>query len=322
MAGFFFYYARTKCVRRSELVCERADGLGETRNIDASTSAAPETFARIARRFDLSIVAQPRPETSGTDEMLAEAALFGSGRPVLIVPYIQQAGLKLDRVMVCWDGSRVAARATADALPLLTRAGTTELVTVTDASSDPDEIPGIDIRRAPRAARHQGGAQADRPRRRRCRKSDPVTRRRYIRRSHRHGRLRSFAAARIRARRHDTGPAAIHDGSDIHVSLIKLLRPGEFMASKIVLRAALLIVLAKPPAAPQSPRTRHRRAAGRSSPNSAASAMPSAGPARARMPARRRSAQLDDHTDLDEFMDRLRPGLQSTHADGRLPILA
>jgi nucleotide-binding universal stress UspA family protein len=124
----------------------------QTRNIDASTSAAPETFARIARRFDLSIVAQPRPETSGTDEMLAEAALFGSGRPVLVVPYIQQAGLKLDRVMVCWDGSRVAARATADALPLLTRAGTTELVTVTDASSDPDEIPGIDI--AEHLARH------------------------------------------------------------------------------------------------------------------------------------------------------------------------
>jgi nucleotide-binding universal stress UspA family protein len=68
------------------------------------------------------------------------------------VPYIQQAGLKLDRVMVCWDGSRVAARATADALPLLARAGTTELVTVTDASGDADEIPGIDI--AGHLARH------------------------------------------------------------------------------------------------------------------------------------------------------------------------
>jgi nucleotide-binding universal stress UspA family protein len=139
-------------IKRFDDTARRNAVSAETRNIDTSASTAPETFARIARRFDLSIVAQPRPETPGTDEMLAEAALFGSGRPVLVVPYIQQAGLKLDRVMVCWDGSRVAARATADALPLLARAGTTELVTVTDASGDADEIPGIDI--AGHLARH------------------------------------------------------------------------------------------------------------------------------------------------------------------------
>ena len=132
-------------IKRFDEIARRNAVSAETRNIDTSVSTAPETFARIARRFDLSIVAQPRPETPGTDEMMAEAALFGSGRPVLVVPYIQQAGLKLDRVMVCWDGSRVAARATADALPLLAMAGTTELVTVTDASGDQDEIPGFDI---------------------------------------------------------------------------------------------------------------------------------------------------------------------------------
>ena len=84
--------------------------------------------------------------------MFVEAALFGSGRPVLIVPYIQQAGLKLDRVLVCWDGSRTAARATADALPLLAKAETTEVITVTDGAGDQDEIPGFDI--AKHLARH------------------------------------------------------------------------------------------------------------------------------------------------------------------------
>ncbi len=124
----------------------------ETRNIDSSSSTAADTFARIARRFDLSIVPQPRPDTPGSDALFVEAALFGSGRPVLVVPYIQQGGLKLDRVMVCWDGSRAAARATADALPLLAKAGTTEVVTVTDGSREEDEIPGIDL--AKHLARH------------------------------------------------------------------------------------------------------------------------------------------------------------------------
>ena len=45
------------------------------------------------------------------DNLMIEGPLFDSGRPVLVVPYIQRAGLKLDRVMVCWDGGRNAARA-------------------------------------------------------------------------------------------------------------------------------------------------------------------------------------------------------------------
>ena len=131
----------------------RRNGISaESRRIEAGASSAPDTFARIARRFDLSIVSQPRPDSSGSDQMFVEAALFGSGRPVLIVPYIQAAGLKLDRVMVCWDGSRAAARATADALPLLAKAGATEVVTVTDGSADQDEFLGVDL--AKHLARH------------------------------------------------------------------------------------------------------------------------------------------------------------------------
>jgi nucleotide-binding universal stress UspA family protein len=126
---------------------------GETRAVDETLAGAPDTFARIARRFDLSVVAQPGPDTPGTDATFVEAALFSSGRPVLIVPYIQRAGLKLDRVMVCWDGSRTAARATADALPLLARAKTIEVVTVTNGSPEMKEIPGIDF--AQHLARHR-----------------------------------------------------------------------------------------------------------------------------------------------------------------------
>jgi nucleotide-binding universal stress UspA family protein len=66
---------------------------------------------------------------------------------VLIVPYIQKAGLTLERVMVCWDHSRNAARAVADAMPLLARAKAIEVVTIAGEKGKTDEIPGIDIAR-------------------------------------------------------------------------------------------------------------------------------------------------------------------------------
>jgi nucleotide-binding universal stress UspA family protein len=67
-----------------------------------------------------------------------------------MVPYIHKDGLKLDRVMVCWDGSRPAARAVADAMPLLTRAGQVDVAIVEQAKSD--EMPGADV--AEHLARH------------------------------------------------------------------------------------------------------------------------------------------------------------------------
>ena len=115
-------------------------------------AGAGDLFGRIARRFDLSIVAQAEPDNAAPERLIAEAALFESGRPVLIVPYIQKAGLKLDRVMVCWDGSRNAARAIADALPFLARAKAVEVVTVTGEPAKSSDIPAADI--AHHLARH------------------------------------------------------------------------------------------------------------------------------------------------------------------------
>ena len=79
------------------------------------------------------------------EELIAESVLFEAGRPVIIVPYIQKAPLKLDRVMACWDGSRPAARAIADAMPLLERAGLVEVVIVSNERGKRDEIPGADM---------------------------------------------------------------------------------------------------------------------------------------------------------------------------------
>jgi nucleotide-binding universal stress UspA family protein len=83
----------------------------------------------------------------GPQELIIEAALFQSGRPVVVVPYIQKTGLTLNRVLVCWDGGRQAARAIADALPFLHRAKAVELVIVGRERLKSDDLPGADIAR-------------------------------------------------------------------------------------------------------------------------------------------------------------------------------
>ena len=70
------------------------------------------------------------PDRRAPDDLFIEAALLESGRPVTVVPYIQRGGLKLDRVLVCWDAGRNAARAIADAMPFLHRSKATVEVVI------------------------------------------------------------------------------------------------------------------------------------------------------------------------------------------------
>ena len=139
----------------------RAGVSAETRRIEAGIGDVPTRFAHIARRFDLSVIGQFE---SGRDHpsknTIIEAALFESGRPVLIVPFIQKDRLKLDHVMVCWDGSRAAARAVADAMPFLTRSGTTSIVVADTQSAKSADLPGTDI--ATHLTRHGVNATIER----------------------------------------------------------------------------------------------------------------------------------------------------------------
>jgi len=113
--------------------------------MNGSIPAAADSFGAMARRFDLSVIAQGEPDKMAPEEVIVEGALFGSGRPVVVVPYIQKAGLALDRVMVAWDASRSAARAVADALPLLAKAKAIDVVLVASERPKSDEIAGADI---------------------------------------------------------------------------------------------------------------------------------------------------------------------------------
>ena len=143
--------AAAAAIARFEEAARLAAVSAELRMIEASVSGATKVFGSIARSFDLSVVGQADPN-SLRDDLMVEGALFDSGRPVLVVPYIQRTGLKLDRVMACWDGSRNAARAINDAMPFLTRAKAVDVVTIDTKEDKTGEIKGADI--AQHLARH------------------------------------------------------------------------------------------------------------------------------------------------------------------------
>ncbi|MGA9084381.1 MAG: universal stress protein, partial [Pseudolabrys sp.] len=136
--------ART-AIARFEQAAKRAGISAETRTITASISGAADEIGRIGRRFDLVIVGQPHRDDSLPDEVIDEGVLFESGRPVIFVPFIQKGGMKVDRIMVCWDGSRAAARAIADSMPFLKKAKQVEVIIISDKPDRRDEVPGADL---------------------------------------------------------------------------------------------------------------------------------------------------------------------------------
>ena len=130
---------------RFEKATKRAGISSESLKLDASISGASDRFAKMARRFDLAVVGQPEQEKSSAEILIDEGVLLDSGHPVLVIPYIQKQGLKLDRIIVCWDGSRAASRAITDAMPLLRKAKQVDVVMVSRKAEESDEVAGADL---------------------------------------------------------------------------------------------------------------------------------------------------------------------------------
>jgi nucleotide-binding universal stress UspA family protein len=143
--------ATQSAVQRFEESARSTGVTVSSRTVEASVGGAATAFAAIARRFDLAVVGQSQREYGATEEVMIEAALFESGRPLLVVPYIQRGKLALDRVLVCWDGSRTAARAIGDAMPFLKKAKAVEIVMVAEERKAED-ITGTQM--AEHLARH------------------------------------------------------------------------------------------------------------------------------------------------------------------------
>jgi nucleotide-binding universal stress UspA family protein len=93
------------------------------------TQQLPARLVEYARLRDLTIV--PVPESY--DQWSAETIIFESGRPTVILSETPRARpFDLKTIMVAWDFSRAAARAVADAIPILEKAREVRIVTVTN----------------------------------------------------------------------------------------------------------------------------------------------------------------------------------------------
>lgn len=90
-----------------------------------------EVLADHLRVSDLGVL-NWRADQPASRRMLLNAAIFDSGRPVMIVPGGRPLAAPPSRIMVAWDATPAAVRATHGALPLLRRAAETIVVTVTD----------------------------------------------------------------------------------------------------------------------------------------------------------------------------------------------
>ena len=92
------------------------------------------------RAFDVTVVSRPDLETTGPLNRVIEAALFESGRPVLLTPPDAPKQIATN-IMIHWNGSTEQARVNAFAMPLLRLAKRVTVLTVIGGQ----EVPGPSV---------------------------------------------------------------------------------------------------------------------------------------------------------------------------------
>lgn len=103
------------CQNQGVPVGDRPPPRGPSAAWRQSTGLRSQLIAIHGRLVDLILLSRPsRPGPTAS----FEAALLGTGKPLLLMPRDQQT-FAADRILVAWNGSREAARAVNDALPML-----------------------------------------------------------------------------------------------------------------------------------------------------------------------------------------------------------
>ncbi len=159
---------RERALQQADSVRESFERAARLRGISQEWRAVTEGWeadpAVHARYADLAILGQRDPDN---DEMTLirpqpERVTLASGRPILVMPYAGRFEKVGQNILVAWNASREAARAVADAMPILARA---DAVTVMSVDARPSaaghgDLPGADI--AVHLARHGVKAQIER----------------------------------------------------------------------------------------------------------------------------------------------------------------
>lgn len=111
-------------------VCAQWNVALDMRRNFSTLMASADPLVDLSRLHDLTVL--PVPETDSFGRSYLEAAIFGTGRPSLLLPSGKgkRPLQSLRRVVVAWDYSREAARAMADAMPLLAQAEKVHVLSV------------------------------------------------------------------------------------------------------------------------------------------------------------------------------------------------
>lgn len=135
-----------RCAEKGDAILREMTAVLQKDGIDIRTFSAESVFGAYGdvavaegRYRDLTVIGLGRAGSAARAS--AENAIFKTGRPTLLVP--ESAPRSAWRhAMIAWDGSAVAARAVADAMEFLRRAGKVTVVTVTGEKDLPADNPG------------------------------------------------------------------------------------------------------------------------------------------------------------------------------------
>lgn len=100
-----------------------------------------DVVASLVRRShccDLMVISQAEPDSR--QQAVVEQVLMQTPRPTLVVPHAGRFDRVGRRVIVAWDGGREAARAVADAMPLLCKAEEVRLVRCITPTTDDEDL--------------------------------------------------------------------------------------------------------------------------------------------------------------------------------------
>lgn len=141
-------HSRAKLLeKRFVEAASNAEVLVHVETTRAPISGQADLIAETALTHDMCLI--PVGPSMASDEWIAETVLFGSGRPILIFPELSDLTIfGAKRAAVAWDGSIRAARALADALPILSMMEEVRILVVLD------EKPTVTSGRAGDLVRH------------------------------------------------------------------------------------------------------------------------------------------------------------------------
>jgi nucleotide-binding universal stress UspA family protein len=137
-----------RALERAEAALRIFDIEAKNAEIDYGSRTAAGTYVEVvskvgaaARLYDLTIVSQGEPDLDTFDNRLPQELLLQTGGPLLFMPYTFRGNFKATRIGICWDGSRLAARALRDAMPLLAEADSLTAITMNASEVPPEASP-------------------------------------------------------------------------------------------------------------------------------------------------------------------------------------